>query len=104
MIKISFIITLTFVLILAHIPLTFAEPVACAVSTDPCGEGSGSTCDINNICPDSKKTNNTNSYNNNNHLSNTSINERIIPKHSSSEVKGNVSMPAFLEVFELPKD
>ncbi len=78
--------------------------MACAVSTDPCGEDSGSTCDINNICPDSKKATNTNSYNNNYHLSNPSLDNHIITKHSSSEVKGNVSMPAFLEVFDMPKD
>lgn len=83
MIEILFAITLTFLLILGHVPLTFAEPLACAVSTDPCGEGSGSTCDINNICPDSKKTNNTNPYNNNTHHTNPSINEHIITKHSS---------------------
>ena len=87
MIEILFAITLTFLLILGHVPLTFAEPLACAVSTDPCGEGSGSTCDINNICPDSKKTNNTNPYYNNNSLSNPPINKHIITKHSSAQIK-----------------
>ena len=58
MIKILSIISLSFVLLLTHIHISFAEPVACAVSTDPCGEGSSRTRDINNICAESHKDNN----------------------------------------------
>jgi uncharacterized protein (UPF0333 family) len=33
----------------------------CALSTNSCGQGSGSTCDINATCPDSPKKYNTSS-------------------------------------------
>ena len=51
MIELLLVLSLSFVLLLTHIHVVFAEQVACPESTkNPCGKGSHSTCDINNLC------------------------------------------------------